>query len=200
MAAPAAAAGDVSTRSEIEEQEFLGHGANVTWAADAPQVVGPGGYAENATLVVHGADDGDLVASVRVRASIGPLHTDIVGETVEIPAGTDLAIPVRLDTALDLHERQFAYTTKLLGHVTAVHAATGERFVQLLDARYLAFDGAEGVFEVMDHETREQRYPYGFTTAEGQAMVRDLLAATPEGELVEAIGPGIAIAVDGAAR
>jgi len=180
-------------KNEDDVENYLGNGAIADWASEGLEVMDGEGYAANAVLTIHGAEKTTIEASVHLNGRIGPLNKDIINQTFEVPAGEEYSIPIKLDVALDLHEKQLEYTTKILGSITAYHLETGETFTQLVDVRYLAYNNGDKTFEVLDHETREKLYPYGFTTEEGQAMVRKLIAETPEGEFIEAIGPGIAV-------
>ena len=98
-----------------------------------------------------------------------------------------------MGSALGLHEKQWEYTTKILGHAKATHDNTGERYSQLIEPRFVAYNEKSDSFEIMDFQTREILYPYGYTTEDGQAMVEKILQDSSEEEAIEGIGSGIAL-------
>ncbi|MCC6158531.1 MAG: hypothetical protein IT350_10810 [Deltaproteobacteria bacterium] len=174
-----------------ELEESLGDGAIAYWQSSETRPLNDNGLSEAATLVIHGAADTDISATVRLSARIGPLNTDIFNDVVEVAAGSDVVIPVNVKSGLELHSKQLEYTTKLLGNVRAQHAETGAYHSQLLPVRFVAYNRDSRAYEVMDTETRDRLYPYGFTTPEGQEVVSRILARTPVGEIIDDIGPDI---------
>ncbi|MCC6157951.1 MAG: hypothetical protein IT350_07845 [Deltaproteobacteria bacterium] len=187
---------EVVSLDEDEVEEYLGGGAIAYWQTSETRPVNGDGFSETSTLVIHGADVGDIRATVRLSARIGPLNRNIFDDVIDIPARADVTIPVNLGAGLELHPKQLEYTTKILGNVRALHADTEVRHTQLLPVRFVAFDRNTAAWQVMDADTRDARYPYGFTTPEGQELVRQVLARTPAGELVDDIGPDISPPVE----
>lgn len=180
-----------TSAGEPEVEEYLGDGAFAFWQSNGLETMSADGYADNSVLVIHGAQDDDVVVEVSLTASIGTLQASVIGVSTEVSADSDYYLPISFKDVLNLHPMQMEYTTKILGYVRAYHQKTGERHTQLVEGRYVAYNATYKNFEIMDFETREQRYPYGFTTAKGQETVRKILEEAPEGEFIEAIGPGI---------
>lgn len=113
---------------------------------------------------------------------------------MSLPKNLEIEVPVDFRFAKGLHEKQLEYTTRV--HITVVTLSQNEeeeKYAQRLEPRYLTYNETGNYFEVMDFQTREQVYPYGFSTPEGQKRVQALLSMDehpPEG-----IGPGIALFV-----
>ena len=109
-----------------------------------------------------------------------------------------LAAKEERDETLDLrsltqvHPKQLEYTLNIQARAVVLSGEENKRRnIQSLEHRYLAYNPSSLLWEVMDFETREYLYPYGFTTEEGQDRVRKILSEAPEDEFIEAIGPGI---------
>ena len=182
----------VNTYSSEDEDVGLGDGAYVDWSLSGYSVLGTEGVSPIGSVVIHGAQGKDLNVRVKLRARIGSIKEELKDIEVVIPADRDYSMPLNLNTIQSLHPKQYEYTTKITGWVQVIPENDDQpKYSMSLPQRFLAYNQGGDFWEVMDFETREELYPYGFTTTEGQKRVQEILAETPEGEFIEAIGPGI---------
>jgi len=176
-----------------EKEEYLGNGAKAEWISSGFGVLDANGESDVGNIIIHGADDRDIEVNAKIEAVIGPLDKSLLEMNVLIPKGESIVIPVDLKSALGLHEKQAEYTTRIKANFISENTAGEiERFGQNLDSRYLAVNETSGALEIMDTQTRDQKYPYGFTTRKGQEKIKRLTAISEkEGNFIEAIGPNI---------
>jgi len=183
------------------ENQYLGHGAKAEWKASGIGVLDSAGENDVGKIIIQGAEDRDITVKANFRAVIGPLNKSLPELTFEIPEGGSVEIPVDMRFALGMHEKQSEYNTRIHAEFFAKEDDGSEiQYFQSLDPRYLATNEKTGSQEIMDIETRDERYPFGFTTEAGQELVaRKVAASEARGAILEAIGPGIATYADDSA-
>ncbi|MCC6159427.1 MAG: hypothetical protein IT350_15360 [Deltaproteobacteria bacterium] len=179
--------------SEDGLEEGLGEGADVTWVSEESSLLGDNGYSPTGTLIIRGATNTSIYIEAQITARIGPLSKKIYQDAFFLAPLSEKSIQISIGDARNLHEKQFEYATKLLGYVSATREETGRRYTQLVPTRFLVYRDDLKNYELINDDTLRSKYPYGFTTTEGQDVVRRILEETPKGEFIEEIGPGIVL-------
>jgi hypothetical protein len=180
------------TTFESEPNDFP-DGSFTDWSTSGLAPVDANGYSQSGTLVLVGGETKDLYVKVRLRAVIGVLQKELPEIEMVVLSGRQSSIPVDFRSALNMHERQYEYTTRIEGVVeVSPNDDRDKKTLQYIESRYLAYNEMGGYFEVMDFDTREKVYPFGLTTEKGQQEARELVAqAEAEGEHLESIGSGV---------
>ncbi|NLH49988.1 MAG: hypothetical protein GX444_15515 [Myxococcales bacterium] len=177
---------------DVFEDEQLGDGAFAEWSAkgwcdwDAKEAC------DVSTLKITGSKIKDKSLRLTVRDRIGSLEKEIAATEIFLPKNQVLYVPLDALPALTLHDKQYEYTTtiKVDLFVPAIESG-GNKYHQMLAPLFVAINEDEARVEIMDFSAREEIYPYGFTTDQGQAEVTRILAENHDGEWIEDIGPGI---------
>ena len=180
--------------SSFEEEDLkLGDNSFAVWEYSGYSTVAADGTSRLGSILIHGRDNEDVTIRVKLHAVIGHLTFPFPDFTVNVAKGTDVSRQIDLRPFFNLHPKQLEYTLKIYGYAQLVEEGDGKtKFGMRFDTRFLAFNESENFFELMDFETREELYPYGFTTPEGQQMVQQLLLhARENNEHLEAIGPSM---------
>ena len=177
---------------DVFEDERLGDGAFAEWSAkgwcdwDAKKAC------DVSTLKITGSKIKDKSLHLTVRARIGSLEKEIAPAEIVLPRNQVLSIPLDPLPAQTLHDKQYEYTTTLkVDLFVPADEPGGNKYHQMLAPLFVAINEDEARVEIMDFSAREEIYPYGFTTDQGQVEVARILAENHDGEWIEDIGPGI---------
>jgi hypothetical protein len=177
---------------DVFEDERLGDGAFAEWSAKGWCDFDAKEACDVSKLKITGSKIKDKSLHLTVRARIGSLEKEIATDEIFLPKNQVLYVPLDPLPALTLHDKQYEYTTtiKIDLFVPAVESG-GNKYHQMLSPLFVAINEDEARVEIMDFSAREEIYPYGFTTDQGQAEVTRILAENHAGEWIEDIGPGI---------
>ncbi len=176
----------------FEEDPMLGDGGFAIWEYAGYSTVDANGQSQLASLLIHGKANHDMAVRVKLYATIGHLTFPIPEFTVNVAKGAAVVRQIDLRPFFNLHPKQLEYTLKIKGEVRVLENDAETKFGMSLDGRFLAYNEAGDFFELMDFETREELYPYGFTTKEGQQHVQRVLALNTSSEdQINGIGPNL---------
>lgn len=182
--------GDISRSTDRPKKDL--HGASIVWSDFGSDIVDAKGNSAITNLLIDGAKDVDIDFHVIVRAKIGPFSKVLIDEIVTVSKNDQMVIPVNVGSATNLHEKQLEYVTRISGLAVAkspIEEIKGA--VIRFEERYLAFNEQGKYFEAMDRSVKENDYPLGFTTQEGNALAANILnASKEEGVFIEAVGSG----------
>jgi len=186
----AANSGEVPDRTE---RQTLGHGAGAEWKSSGLGILDSAGENDVGKVIINGAEDQDITVTANFRAVIGPLNKNLPEIIIQVPKGGSAEVPVDMRLALGMHEKQYEYTTRIHGEFeTTYNDDSVGPYTQNLEPRYLAVNEKTGEYEIMDVQTRDLKYPYGFTTKAGieEALKLEEFAKN-DGFILDGVDPGI---------
>ena len=115
-------------------------------------------------------------------ARLGALVRTIWEGLVEVGPSEDVAVPLDLREALDMHERQLAYPTRIRGDAVVVNEDGSLGNSLSLPHRYLVVRDGPAPHEIYDYETFAVLFPRGVTTAAELNRVQALIDARGDPE------------------
>jgi hypothetical protein len=164
--------------SDLEDLIGLGDGAYADWVASGNDSLDAAGHSPVSEVLLHGRADEDMVVRVTAKALIGALTRVLVEEDVAVAAGEEVVVPVDVAAALDMHERQYAYPTRIRVYTAVVLPSGKLGKGQSIGQRFFVAR-AGGGHEIHDFDSFAARYPRGVTDPAELARMEEFIRDQP---------------------
>jgi hypothetical protein len=164
--------------ADLEDLIGLGDGAYADWVAAGSGNLDADGGSPVSDILIHGGAKKKLLVRVEVKALIGALDRIILSDDFLVEPGAEVVAPVDVAAALGMHERQYAYPTRIRAHTAVVLPSGKLGKSQGLGQRFFVARKT-GLHEVHDFDSFAKLCPNGITTAEEAARMQEIIRHAP---------------------